>query len=82
MVRDIATPSYVHDPNHWFYLYTDEGSSNITLRDNWTPSEKFLKNANGPGNVWENNGCGCRQILIPYCCFTSAITKVLSIAPT
>ena len=56
VVRDIATPSYVHDPNHWFYLYTDEGSSNITLRDNWTPTEKFLKNANGPGNVWENNG--------------------------
>ena len=56
VVRDIATPSYVHDPNHWFYLYTDEGSSNITLRDNWTPSEKFLKNANGPGNIWENNG--------------------------
>ena len=56
VVRDIATPSYVHDPNHWFYLYTDEGSSNFTLRDNWTPTEKFLKNANGPGNVWENNG--------------------------
>ena len=56
VVRDIAKPSYVHDPNHWFYLYTDEGSSNITLRDNWTPKEKFLKNANGPGNVWENNG--------------------------
>ena len=56
VVRDIAKPSYVHDPNHWFYLYTDEGSSNITVRDNWTPSEKFLQNANGPGNVWENNG--------------------------
>ena len=56
VVRDIASPSYVHDPNHWFYLYTDEGSSNITLRDNWTPAEKFLKNANGPGNTWDNNG--------------------------
>lgn len=56
VVRDIAKPSYVHDPNHWFYLYTDEGSSNITVRDNWTPSEKYLQNANGPGNVWENNG--------------------------
>lgn len=56
VVRDIAKPSYVHDPNHWFYLYTDEGSSNITLKDNWTPEEKFLQNANGPGNVWENNG--------------------------
>ena len=56
VVHDIAKPSYVHDPNHWFYLYTDEGSSNITLKDNWTPEEKFLKNANGPGNIWENNG--------------------------
>jgi len=56
VVRDIAKPSYVHDPNHWFYLYTDEGSSNITVRDNWTPEEKYLQNANGPGNTWENNG--------------------------
>ena len=56
VVRDIAKPSYVHDPNHWFYLYTDEGSSNITVKDNWTPSEKYLQNANGPGNKWENNG--------------------------
>ena len=56
VVRDIYKPSYVHDPNHWFYLYTDEGSSNITVRDNWCPEEKFLQNANGPGNLWENNG--------------------------
>lgn len=56
VVRDICTPSYVHDPKHWFYLYTDEGSSGITVRNNWTPTEKYLKNANGPGNVWENNG--------------------------
>ena len=56
VVRDIGRPSYVHDPNHWFYLYTDEGSSNITIRANWTPEEKFLQNANGPGNVWDNNG--------------------------
>lgn len=55
-VKDIYTPSYVHDPNHWFYLYTDEGSSYITVRNNWCPAEKFLKNANGPGNTWENNG--------------------------
>ena len=38
------------------YLYTDEGSSNITVRYKWTPSEKYLQNSNGPGNVWENNG--------------------------
>ncbi len=47
---------YAHDPNHWFYLYTDEGSSYFTVRNNWTPADKFLQNANGPGNVWENNG--------------------------
>lgn len=56
VVRDIYTPGYAHDPNHWFYLYTDEGSSYITVRNNWTQAEKFLKNANGPGNTWENNG--------------------------
>ena len=56
VVHSIYKPGYAHDPNHWFYLYTDEGSSFITVKDNWTEGEKFLKNANGPGNVWENNG--------------------------
>ncbi|WP_083227722.1 right-handed parallel beta-helix repeat-containing protein [Mucilaginibacter sp. PPCGB 2223] len=55
-VDSIYKAPYAHDPHHWFYLYLDEGSSNITVRDNWTPTEKYLKNANGPGNVWENNG--------------------------
>jgi len=55
-VDSIYKVSYAHDPNHWFYLYTDEGSSYFTIKNNWCPSEKFLKNANGPGNVWENNG--------------------------
>ena len=55
-VDSIYKVSYAHDPQHWFYLYTDEGSSYFTIKNNWCPSEKFLKNANGPGNVWENNG--------------------------
>jgi hypothetical protein len=55
-VESIYHPPYAHDPNHWFYLYTDEGSSFITVRDNWCPAEKFLQNANGPGNTWLNNG--------------------------
>lgn len=55
-VETIYSPSYVHDPHHWFYLYTDEGSSFIEVKNNWTPEEKFLQNANGPGNTWENNG--------------------------
>ena len=55
----IDTPTFspwVHDPNHWGYVYLDEGSSFTTVRDNWSPTDKFIKNANGPGNVWENNG--------------------------
>lgn len=52
----IYTARYAHLPEHWFYLYTDEGSSYITVRNNWTPSTKFLRNANGPGNLWLNNG--------------------------
>ena len=55
-IHDIKMSPYVPDPDHWFYLYLDEGSSFITVRDNWCPAEKFLKNANGPGNQWENNG--------------------------
>jgi hypothetical protein len=54
--HDIALSPYVPDPKLWFYLYLDEGSSFISVRDNWCPAEKFMKNANGPGNVWENNG--------------------------
>lgn len=57
-IDSIYKVSYAHDPQHWFYLYTDEGSSYFTVKDNWCPAEKFLKNANGPGNVWTNNGPG------------------------
>jgi hypothetical protein len=55
-VDDITMSPYVPDPDHWYYLYLDEGSSFITVRDNWCPADKFLKNANGPGNIWDNNG--------------------------
>ena len=55
-IDSIYHAPYAHLPDHWFYLYTDEGSSYITVKDNWTPSGKFLQNANGPGNIWLNNG--------------------------
>ncbi len=55
-VDSIYEAPYAHLPDHWFYLYTDEGSSYFTVKDNWTPSSKFLQNANGPGNKWVNNG--------------------------
>ncbi len=55
-VDSIYKAPYAHLPYHWFYLYSDEGSSGMTVKNNWTPSEKFLQNANGPNNVWDNNG--------------------------
>ncbi|MEX0332607.1 MAG: right-handed parallel beta-helix repeat-containing protein [Puniceicoccaceae bacterium] len=55
-IHSIYRPSYVHDPNHWSYIYLDEGSSYFTVRDNWTEGLKYSTNANGPGNTWTNNG--------------------------
>lgn len=55
-IDSIYKAPYPHDPEHWFYLYTDEGSSEFTVKNNWTPAEKYMQNANGPGNVWLDNG--------------------------
>ncbi|WP_080055808.1 L-rhamnose mutarotase [Spirosoma aerolatum] len=55
-IDSVYKAPYAHLPAHWFYLYTDEGSSYFTIKDNWTPSGKYLQNANGPNNVWEHNG--------------------------
>lgn len=55
-VHSINRPGFVHDPYHWAYIYLDEGSSEITVSDNWTEQIKFTTNATGPGNVWKNTG--------------------------
>ncbi|MCH5719604.1 L-rhamnose mutarotase [Niabella hibiscisoli] len=55
-IDSIYKAPYAHLPSHWFYLYTDEGSSQITIKDNWTATQKYLQNNNGPGNQWVNNG--------------------------
>lgn len=55
-VEEMRMSPYVFNPEHWFYLYLDEGSSHVVVRDNWCPAERFLANANGPDNVWERNG--------------------------
>jgi hypothetical protein len=60
-VHSIFTAPYAHDPEHFFYMYLDEGSSYITIKDNFLEKEKVMKNANGPGNVWENNGPGVSE---------------------
>jgi hypothetical protein len=55
-VHTILKAPYAHDPNHFFYMYLDEGSAYITIKDNWLEVDKVMKNSNGPGNTWENNG--------------------------
>ncbi len=57
-IDSIYKSPIAHLPSHWFYIYTDEGSSYFTVKNNWTPSQKYLQNVNGPGNVWSNNGPG------------------------
>lgn len=55
-IDSIYKSPVAHLPSHWFYIYADEGSSHFTVKNNWTPSQKYLQNANGPGNTWSNNG--------------------------
>ena len=55
-IDSIYKAPYAHLPSHWFYIYTDEGSSYFTVKNNWTPSLKYLQNSSGPGNEWTNNG--------------------------
>lgn len=54
-VHDIYRPEYVHDKNQGYYIYLDEASSWMTIRDNWCSLPKFGQNQPGL-NHWENNG--------------------------
>lgn len=56
VIDSIYRSPYAHIPDHWFYLYTDEGSAYMNVSNNWFPSNKILKNANGPSVEWTNNG--------------------------
>ena len=55
-IGDLVKAPYAHDPNHYQYIYFDEGSSFIRAVDNWTEKDKFFSNSPGPGNEWINNG--------------------------
>ncbi|MGS2739243.1 right-handed parallel beta-helix repeat-containing protein [Sinomicrobium sp. M5D2P17] len=55
-IYDLMKAPYAHIPEHYQYVYLDEGSSYIRIKDNWTEKDKFFSNTPGPGNEWENNG--------------------------
>ena len=64
IVDSMIRAPYAHLPSHWFWLYTDEGSSGITVTHNRTPTKKFLQNNNGPECVWTDNGPDVADSLI------------------
>ena len=55
-IHHLGKGPYVHDPNHYQYVYLDENSAHILIQDNWTEKDKFFSNTPGPGNKWINNG--------------------------
>lgn len=55
-IHDLLKAPYAHDPNHYQYIYFDEGSSYIRALNNRTEVAKFFSNTPGPGNEWINNG--------------------------
>jgi hypothetical protein len=55
-IHHLEKAPYAHDPNHFQYIYLDEGSSYIRSLNNWTEADKFFSNTPGPGNEWINNG--------------------------
>jgi hypothetical protein len=55
-IEHLEKAPYAHIPEHYQYIYFDEGSSYIRAEDNWTEKDKFFSNTPGPGNRWINNG--------------------------
>jgi hypothetical protein len=60
----VISENFMHDinPGQWahstglFYIYLDEGSNFMTVRDNWCADGRFATNQNGPNNKWDRNG--------------------------
>ncbi|MCA1744626.1 MAG: hypothetical protein LC643_02730 [Bacteroidales bacterium] len=56
VIYNLQKAPYAHIPDHYQYIYFDEGSAYIRAVNNWTEADKFFSNTPGPGNEWENNG--------------------------
>lgn len=55
-IHDIELRPYVHRPEHWYYVYLDQGSAYVTVRDNWSPEDKTFENDPFDKNTFQNNG--------------------------
>jgi hypothetical protein len=55
-IHHLEKAPYAHIPEHYQYIYLDEGSSFIRIMNNRTEADKFFSNTPGPGNEWIHNG--------------------------
>ncbi len=55
IIDEIYPPKYATNLRG-FYLYLDEATDGVTIRNNWCPEERFGDNRPGPDVHWENNG--------------------------
>ncbi len=47
-IYDLQKAPYAHIPEHYQYVYLDEGSSYIRIINNWTEKDKFFSNTPAP----------------------------------
>lgn len=55
IIDEIYPPKYATNLRG-FYIYLDEATDGITIRNNWCPEERFGDNRPGPDVHWINNG--------------------------
>ncbi|MDP4278075.1 MAG: right-handed parallel beta-helix repeat-containing protein [Bacteroidota bacterium] len=53
-IRDICRPSYVSDKKTGYYIYLDEASGYLSVRDNWCTEANIGYNQNGPLEMGNN----------------------------
>lgn len=55
IIDEIYPPKYATNLRG-FYIYLDEATDGVTIRNNWCPEERFGDNRPGPDVHWINNG--------------------------
>lgn len=55
IIDELCPPKYATNLRG-FYIYLDEATDGVTIRNNWCPEELFGDNRPGPDVHWENNG--------------------------
>jgi hypothetical protein len=63
-IHDLLPAPYAHDKEHYQYIYLDEGSWYMIVRNNYCEKAKFKENNKISRNVWENNGPQVSQDVI------------------